>query len=250
MARRLQVESLIRDVNRRLRVYGDSRHFNKKNPLDELLFIILSEQTESYSYLDTYKQLKRRYSLPLQLLKAKQSSIAKTIKSGGLANKKASQIKRALQKIFADTGKVSLGFLSHWDDKDVESYLTSLSGIGVKSARCIMMYSLGRQVFPVDTHVWRVCRRLGLTPSVPKPTPQMERDLQRKIPPHLRYTLHVNLVSHGRETCQTYWPKCDQCCLADICPSKNRPDKVWGKWRDPKGFWQNYANVKKNKTRK
>jgi endonuclease III len=159
-----------------------------------------------------------------------------------LSKKKATQIKGAMRNILADTGKLSLAFLSQWDDERVEDYLTSLPGIGVKSARCIMMYSLGRKVFPVDTHAWRVCRRLGLTPQVPKPTPSMEKDLEAKIPVDLRYTLHVNLVSHGRETCTTYWPKCDKCVLADICPSKGRPDNVWGRWRKPKGFWRNYAS--------
>jgi endonuclease III len=239
-----EVEEFVREVDRRLRIYGDSRHHNKADPLDELIFIILSAQTESYSYLETYKALRQKFPTRDLLFKARESTIAAAIKLGGLAKKKAAQIKGALSKIHGDTGKLSLSVLSKWDDETVEAYLTSLPGIGAKSARCIMMYSLGRKVFPVDTHVWRVCRRLGLAPQYPKPTPALEVDLEKRIPEDVRYTLHVNLVSHGRETCTTYWPKCSQCTLADICPSKDKPDEVWGQWRKPKGAWQNYAKRK------
>jgi endonuclease III len=235
----------IREVDRRLRVYGNSRHFNKSNPLDELIFIILSAQTEAYSYLETFKALRKRFPTKESLFRANCRSIEATIKSGGLSKKKAAQIKGVLTKIHSDTGRLSLSFLSKWSDDQVEQYLASLPGIGMKSARCIMMYSLKRQVFPVDTHVWKICRRLGLTPAVPKPTSQMERTLEAQIPKSLRYTLHVNMVSHGRETCTTYWPKCDNCVLADICPSAFKPDKVWGRWRNPQGFWKNYTQCKK-----
>jgi endonuclease III len=235
----------IREVDRRLRVYGSNRHFNKTNPLDEVIFIILSAQTESYSYLETFKALRKRFPTKHSLFKASRRSIETTIKSGGLSKKKAAQIKGVLAKIHSDTGRLSLSFLSKWSDEQVEQYLTSLPGIGIKSARCVMMYSLKRRVFPVDTHVWKICRRLGLTPAIPKPTPQMERALEARIPQELRYTLHVNMVSHGREICTTYWPKCDQCMVADICPSAFRPDKVWGEWRNPQGFWKNYTQRKK-----
>ena len=238
-------EGFIAEVDRRLQVYGNNRHFNKSNPLDELIFIILSAQTEYYSYLETFRELRRRFPSNRDLLNARVSSIEAAIKQGGLSKKKAAQLKGALKRIYADTGKLSLAFLSKWDDRAVEDYLISLPGIGVKSARCIMMYSLNRAVFPVDTHVWRVCRRLGLTPEVPKPTPALENDLQAKIPERFRYSLHVNMVSHGREICTTYWPKCDQCVLADLCPSAFKPDNTWGQWRQPQGFWRNYDKPKR-----
>lgn len=237
-------DKFVRKIDRRLRILGNSRHFNKANPLDELIFIILSAQTESYSYLETFQALRHKFPKWEQVRTARLSSIATAIKSGGLSRKKAAQIKGALRKIYEGTGKLSLAFLSKWDDSRVEAYLTSLPGVGVKSARCIMMYSLGRQVFPVDTHVWRVCRRLGLTPAVPKPTPTLEKELEVKVPPDIRYTLHVNLVSHGRETCTTYWPKCGKCKLADLCPSAFKPDEVWGEWRKPRGAWARYSEQK------
>lgn len=237
-------DEFIREIDRRLRAYGNQRHFNKRDPFNELVFIILSAQTEYYSYHETYRALRQRFPTRESLYRASVATIASAIKAGGLSQKKAKQIKGAVRKIYKDTGRLSLAFLANWNDERTQGYLISLPGIGVKSARCIMMYSLGRNVFPVDTHVWRVSRRLGLAPSVPKPIPALENELENRIPPDIRYTLHVNMVSHGRAICTTYWPKCGQCVLQNLCPSAFKPDEVWGEWRDPQGHWKNYRTNK------
>lgn len=237
---KLDDEAFIRQVDHRLREYKSQRHDNKHDPFDELLFIILSAQTEYYSYHQTWNALRRQFPTRQALAEARISQIAGAIRAGGLAEKKARQIKGAIQKIIRDTGKISLSFLKNLDNAEVEKYLMTLPGIGVKSARCIMMYSLSRQVFPVDTHVWRVSRRLGLAPPIPKSIPALATQLEELIPHDLRYTLHVNMVSHGRAICTTYWPKCDQCMLNDICPSAFKPDNIWGEWRKPQGHWKNF----------
>jgi endonuclease III len=229
--------SYIRQINRRLKVYGTSRHHNRKDPLEEMIFIILSAQTEWYSFRRTFSNLRRRFPSRKSLITANETEIERIIQPGGLARKKAVQLKRALEKIEADTGRLSLRFLRALPDKSVRDYLTSLAGVGNKTASCIMMYSLERNVFPVDTHVWRIARRLGLAPAVAKPTESQELALEAKVPPSIRYSLHVNLVSHGQQTCTTYWPKCSECVLNDICPSRDRPDEVWGGWRRPSGVW-------------
>jgi endonuclease-3 len=234
---RSKEEAFIREVDSRLTAYGNSRHHNRDDVLEELVFIILSAQTESYLYRRTFEDLFEHFPTWESLLEATEDEIAAIIRRGGLARKKASQLKRALAKIKADTGALSLEFLRNLPDAEVMRYLTSLAGIGNKSAACIMMYSLGREVFPVDTHVWRVSRRLGVTPPVPKPTDAQERELESKVPQDIRYSLHVNMVSHGQQTCTTYWPKCNTCVLTDICPSSNKPDQVWGRWRKPRGVW-------------
>lgn len=230
-------ENFWRMVDGRLSVYGNQRHGNLDNPLDELIFIILSAQTESYLYNSTFLDLKSAFHPWELLLNSSEEQIAKVIWRGGLARKKASQLKGALHKIFADQGCLSLDFLHDLPDPEVMQYLTTLPGIGVKSAACVMMYSLRRQVFPVDTHVWRVSRRLGVADSVPKPTAARERALEETIPPDLRYRLHVNLLSHGQQTCTTYWPKCSECVLTDVCVSSGQPDTVWSDWRRPRGVW-------------
>lgn len=243
----MEKSEFIREVERRLRQYGSRSHGNPPDPIGDLIFIILSNQTEEYAFLETYEALQRRFPTWEDILLAPIDEIAEAIKPGGLYNKKAKYIKAALQKIEKDFGTLSLDALDNLNDEAAITYLKSLPGISAKSARCILMYTKHRQVFPVDTHVWRICRRLGLTPLVPKPNEAQQRELEKEIPADLRYSLHVNMVSHGRETCTTYWPKCSNCVLNDICPSKDQPDEVWGTWRNPKGGWANYKTDKKTK---
>jgi len=237
MADQRHFRQYVAEADARLRCYGNSRHGNKENPLDELIYIILSAQTESYSYQVTYDALAQAFPGWAGITSASEDDVATVIRRGGLAHKKARQIVGTLRKIEDDFGQLSLNTLRGWSDDEAEHYLISLPGIGVKSAKCILMYALDRAVFPVDTHVWKVCRRLGITPAVPKPTPAQEKNLEAIIAPHIRYTLHVNLVSHGQETCLTYWPKCNICALSDLCPNAFKQDHVWGAWRKPKGTW-------------
>jgi endonuclease III len=228
---------LLEKIDKRLTVYGNDRHGNLRDPLDELIFIILSVQTESYLFRKTFENLKKTFPSWRHVANALEEEIAEAIKQGGLARKKAAQIKKALKKILDERGSLSLQFLRRKGDDEVFRFLTSLPGVGVKTAKCIMMYSLDRPVFPVDTHVWRISRRLGLTPAVPKPSDRQELELERAIPEGLRYRLHVNMVSHGQLTCTTYNPKCNVCVLADICPSRGQADTVWSQWRQPRGVW-------------
>ena len=230
-------ERLLHAVNRRLTVEGDDPHGNHKDPLDELVFIMLSAQTESYLYRQTYRDLKATYSPWERLLKASETEIATVIRCGGLARKKASQLKAALNQIKETRGALSLQFLQDLSDTEAFEYLHALPGIGVKSAKCVMMYSLNRAVFPVDTHVWRVARRLGIAPPVAKPSETQQLDLEEQIPKEIRRSLHVKLVSLGQQQCTAYFPKCSICPLTDLCPSKGRPDKVWNDWSRPKGVW-------------
>lgn len=234
---------LWREIDRRLQVYASPRHGNLDDPVDELVFIILSAQTEAYLYQETFEELRKIFRSWEDLLEVPDTSISTIIQRGGLAQKKAAQIKGALRKIVDDTGSLSLDFLRYLTDVEVLRYLTSLPGIGVKSAYCIMMYSLDRHVFPVDTHVWRVYRRLGLAPPVAKPTKAQECRLEELVPAELRYRLHVNMLSHGRQTCVVYWPKCEDCVLADLCASRGKVDVVWNSWRSPRGVWAKAAST-------
>jgi endonuclease III len=106
-------------------------------------------------------------------------------------------------------------------DEEAEAFLLSLPGVGKKVARCVLMYSLGRQVFPVDTHCWRIAQRLGWVRPTQKDKHCAPRDmdrLQSKIPPELRHSLHVNMISLGREICAPTSPRCDECPISAWCP--------------------------------
>lgn len=238
------VKDFLKEVDRRLRVYGENRHGNLEDPLEELIYIILSDQTEEYSFVKTWKSFRESFPTWEKVLESSENEIAAVIRGGGLHNKKAKYIKGALEIIKSKFGELSVRKLEEFNDIDALKFLESLPGVSVKNARCILIYSLYRKVFPVDTHVWRISRRLGLTPLVPKPTVKQQLELESLIPKSLRYRLHVNMVSHGRQTCTTYWPKCKECVLGDICPSFEKADNIWGEWRKPRGVWEHYDKEK------
>lgn len=201
--------------------YRDFNHHNLKNPLDELLFIMCSTKTAEASYRNTFRALKETFPTHLQIAEAPAEYIARPIASGGLSNQKGKAIRDLLDIIVARFGEPSLKALRAMSDEDAEAFLLSLPGVGKKIARCVMMYSLGRQVFPVDTHCWRIARRLGWVRATQKDKHCAPRDmdrLQSKIPPELRHSLHVNMISFGREICTPSAPRCDECPISALCP--------------------------------
>jgi endonuclease III len=200
--------------------YGDRAHGNKANPLSELLFILCSLQTNEELYQATYASLLARFPTFRQLADAREDEIAGVLARGGLSRQKARTIRAVLSRLEADFGGPTLSPLRAMTDADCEDYLESLPGVGRKTARCVMMYSLGRQVFPVDSNCWRICRRLGwVRPTRPdKSCSSRDMDrVQNGIDPSIRYSLHVNLVSHGRAICLPAAPKCEDCCIRPMC---------------------------------
>lgn len=201
--------------------YRDFDHYNLKDPLDEMLFIICSTKTEEASYRNSFRALKESFPTHNAIAAADTGSIARAIVSGGLSNLKAKAIRNLLDAVVARFGEPSLKSLRSIDDDEAEDFLVSLPGVGKKIARCVLMYSLGRKVFPVDTHCWRIARRLGWVRPTQKDGHCAPRDmdrLQSKIPLKLRHSLHVNMVSLGREICTAIAPKCGKCPLVDWCP--------------------------------
>ena len=201
--------------------YHDFDHYNLKDPLDELLFIICSTKTEEASYRYSFRALKESFPTHHKIAEAPVEYIAQTIARGGLSNQKAKVIRNLLDAVTERFGEPSLEPLRAMSDKEAEVFLLSLPGVGKKIARCVLMYSLNRQVFPVDTHCWRISRRLGWVRPTQKDRHCSPRDmdrLQSKIPPELRYSLHVNMISLGREICTASAPRCDKCPIANWCP--------------------------------
>lgn len=141
--------------------YRDFDHHNRKDPFEELLFILCSVQTQESSYRKTFRQLRRAFPRLSDLAAAPLREIEKPLVPGGLYRSKGRSIRAICRRIVRLYGRLSLAPLRKLSDQDAEEMLTSLPGVGLKVARCVMLYSLARKVFPVDTHCWRVCRRLG-----------------------------------------------------------------------------------------
>ena len=205
--------------------YGDYAHGNKLNPLGELLFIICSVQTNEALYRSTYARLRSRFPTFRQLADANEDEIASVIAHGGLSRQKARTIQAILSRVDSDFGGPTLSPLRSMTDIQCERYLDSLPGVGRKIARCVMMYSLGREVFPVDSNCWRISRRVGWVrrsrPDGSCSPEDMDR-VQAGVPPNLRFSLHVTLVSHGRACCLPSVPLCESCCIRQFCRAGQR----------------------------
>jgi endonuclease III len=187
---------------------------NRRDPLDELFFILLTTMTQ-YGAVETFRRVQAEFTPWRRLLEpGAEGRLKATIAPLGLSNQKAPRAVEVARRLKADFGKVSLAPLRRMPDEEAEDYLRSLPGVGVKVARCVLMYSLGRDVCPVDTHVYRVARRVGLVPSDVSYA-RAHAAVQDAVPPGLRYGLHVALVQLGRDVCGARRPDCVRCPLAE-----------------------------------
>ncbi|MBW1675728.1 MAG: DNA (cytosine-5-)-methyltransferase [Deltaproteobacteria bacterium] len=217
MEHRQYVMEYIREIDELLDFeYGSPDHNNKEDPLDELVFILLSRRTRGVGYETVYDRLKKKFPDWEDAAKAPPQEILRIIESAGLGPKRVKEIKDNLHVIHESFGEYSLDRLRKWHNGKVFEFLTSLEGIGPKSAYCIMMYSLKREVFPVDTHVNRICQRLGII-EMGLDHKKGQALLAETFPKPLRYSLHVNMVAHGREVCRSTNPRCSDCIISGFC---------------------------------
>jgi endonuclease III len=227
MTKKTKQERVSQLAKRLAQTYQSPRLGNKDDPLDELVFILLSQMTTGPSYERVFDRLKDEIGAWSQLRSIREQDLIRIISDAGLANQKAPRLKAIAERVFTDFGPDGLDALRSMETRQAETYLTTLPGVGVKTAKCVLMYALGREVLPVDTHVGRVARRLGLVPS-DMPGSRVHDALEAVVPPELRYAFHVNAVVHGRAVCKARNPKCDVCLLSDLCStgrSRLRPPR-------------------------
>lgn len=209
-------------VRRLSRAYGHGHPARpapkRRGPLEELIFTVLSQNTSDVNRDRAWAAMRARYPDWRALLRARPAALADAIRPGGLADTKAPRILAILREVVAREGRPSLARLRRMPDADVRTYLTSLPGIGPKTAACVLAFSLGRPALPVDTHVHRVARRLGLAGSRASAAGTQEA-LEALIPPARRVDAHLDLIAHGRTTCRAQRPLCDGCVVRDLCPS-------------------------------
>jgi endonuclease III len=192
---------------------------NKSNPVDELVYIMLSRRAREQQYQAIYSQLKQTYRSWDSVLKASESELARLLQPLGLAQQRSRSIKAVLAAIHEDFGKISLTALRRWDYSAAYHYLTALPGVNDKTAKCVMMYSLGFPMLPVDTHTLRVSARLGLVPANTTLF-KAPRLLDSAVPRRHRSRYHILTVLHGRAVCIARRPKCAACPVARLCPSR------------------------------
>jgi len=166
--------------------YGIPKRVEETDPLDGLIRTILSQNTNDRNRDRAYQSLSETYPTWDSVLEAGGESLSRVIKVGGLASIKARRIIRIIESLQRTHGKLSLEFLKELDSEEAEALLRSFDGVGEKTARCVLLFGLGRAVFPVDTHIFRVTKRLGIIPD--KATRQMAHEiLGNEVPAEKRY---------------------------------------------------------------
>lgn len=196
--------------------YGIPRNSHHSDPLDELINTILSQSTTNINSDRAFASLKHHFPTWEAVRRAPLEGIAAAIRSGGLANVKSIVIKNILDEILARLGDLDLSFLKNVPLEEAWQFLISLKGVGPKTAACVLLFSCHRQVFPMDTHIFRILRRLGGLPKRLSDA-QAHKWMENLIPPKKHYSLHINLIAHGRNICLPRTPKCDQCALIEQC---------------------------------
>ncbi len=210
---RQQVKFVIQNLEA---TYGTPRNTRHDDPLDELIGTILSQSTTNVNSDRAFASLKKKFPDWESARRARPASIAAAIKSGGLANVKSVVIKNILNEILARRGNLDLSFLKTAPIDQAREFLTSLKGVGPKTAACVLLFSCQRQVFPMDTHIFRIARRLGLLPD--KISDERAHVLMESLIPQGKYySLHINLIVHGRRICHPRSPKCEECALIEQC---------------------------------
>jgi endonuclease-3 len=210
---------------------GQAYHVDKSemradDPLRGLVRTILSQNTNDRNRDAALAALDARYPAWEAVISAPRAELAEAIRASNHAYTKAERIQEILRGLAAEHGRPTLDVLREWPTERAHDYLVGMRGVGRKSAAIVLMFSLGRPVLPVDTHVHRVTQRLGwIGPKVGKE--EAHDVLQALVPPDLVYPIHVGMWEHGRVTCRPV-PHCARCPIFDFCifPQKTAPHGI------------------------
>jgi endonuclease III len=202
--------------------YGTPDLGNKSDPVDELVYIILSRRTREGAYQDAYAALRSKYASWEEVAGARLEEIARVIAFSGLGGRKARSIKLALEMLIERFGRCTLEPTRIWTDDETRDFLCTMPEVGPKSAACVMMCALDRPAFPVDAHVGRVLERVAVFRLIGIDLTGADHKVKQcllsdAVPPALRYTLHVNMLLHGRSTCLVRRPRCGDCVIRTHC---------------------------------
>jgi len=199
------------------REYGKREWQPDGKPLAGLVRTILSQNTSDTNSGRAFDMLMSTFGSWEAIVSAPVEHIAYAIREGGLCKIKALRIKDILNQIKKEQGHVSLDFLGSLSISKAKDYLLGLPGVGEKTANCVLLFSLGKPCLPVDTHVFRVAKRLGLIDanvSIKK----AHYLLQQQLPPSKVYQFHIHMIEHGRKICHARNPECGRCILKNDCP--------------------------------
>jgi endonuclease-3 len=199
--------------------YGKRKWRRRQSPIGVLVQTILSQNTSDRNSGRAFERLVASFASWEDMADASVGDISHSIKAGGLEEVKARYIKQALEEIRWRRGGFELDFLRKLPVDEARDWLRQLPGVGMKTASCVLIFSLGMPALPVDTHVLRVAKRLGLIDSKVS-AEKAHKLLEGLVPPQDVYQFHVLLIEHGRKTCKAQRPRCKECVLREVCPSR------------------------------
>ena len=201
--------------------YGPFDEEPRLDPAHEVVLTILSQHTSDINSARAFRLLMDRFGNLETVAAGNVAEIEDAISPGGLARVKAPRIKEVLNLILELNGSLDLSFLREMPLNEAKEWLKQLPGIGPKSAGIILSFSLGRPAMAIDTHIYRVCQRLGLIG--PKVNAEKAHDiLEAAVAPEQVFQFHLAFITHGRQVCKAQRPRCVECVVAARCPSRDR----------------------------
>lgn len=213
MIRASDIQSMVSALERE---YGSPRLSNPQDPIDELVFILLSDRTDEPKYIAAYRRLRGLFPRWESLLAARPSDIELAVSDAGMGRRRARLLQELFQAIQREFGSLDLSRLAGMSPADAETELMRLPSVGHKAARCVLLYCFDFPVLPVDVHTYRLAIRLGII-SRQVPYERSHIVLHTLVPEGLRRAFHVNAVAHGRVRCLAHHPKCSDCPVLDHC---------------------------------
>ena len=207
---------------------GNANLYTAPTPLYSLpIRAILSQNAAAGDCERAYASLRHRFKTWEEVWQAPLRALMAAIRPGGLSNVKAVRIKAFLEEVWKEQGHFDLSFLRDLSDEEVQAFLGRFKGINGKTRSCVLLFGLGRAAFPVDTHVFRVCRRLGILNGQATPE-KAQIFLEPLVRSRECLALHLHLVEHGHQVCTPHHPSCGRCVLASLCDSVRVDEKTRG----------------------
>ena len=203
-------------MRRLAEAYGPLPYARRHPPVSELVTTLLSHSTTDANQERAFRTLRARFPTWDEVRRAPTADVEDAVRVAGLANQKAPRIQAVLDLLAEEPRGADLEWLGTIPLDEAMAFLTSLNGVGPKTAACVMCFCFDAHVVPADTHVHRIALRTGIVPPRATATAAQER-LTRWTPPGMAFATHMRLIAHGRTVCVARAPRCGECVLLDVC---------------------------------
>ncbi len=203
---------------RLLELHGEIELVPRREPMHELISTMLSHRTTEHNEALAYAQMWEAFGSWEAIRDAQTSDLAAAIAPANYPEAKASNIQKTLKQIIDERGAPDIEFLRELSNEDAMQWLVNLPGVGVKTATLVLLFCFHKTVIPVDTHLHRVCGRIGLIG--PKVSAETAHAILLQLLPHDAYVLynfHIAMLRHGQKICVWKNPRCEKCNLREIC---------------------------------